>query len=467
MGTMYLRSVHIRNLKLLRDFRLNFLDSEGQPRMWTVLLGENASCKTSILQAIALSASGPARASQLADIYSLPDKRLEGQKPTVEIEAEFGFSPTFHANRRYPGLEEHKPSEPPRLQSYLEISPGRSDFAGWSRYLGERSGNAALDRLLWGPLPYQLGGPLDEARSQRLPLWFVAGYGTNRHLQPVGVPTAPRGDPGVERLESLWGKRPLLGTGFADLFKLHYGDKSWALEYSQVLRDVVESKTAPLPRVRKLDLRGRGGGGSTANLNESQRIDFEIGGKLVRLAATQLSQGYQAMLAWVADVIGQVFLEANGHTEPQDMEGLLLIDELDLHLHPRWQIGLVKTLRQIFPRMQFVTTTHSPMVLPYLHQSELFLLQPDEQGNITAQPAAQSPAFLTGGGIYAKFFGLPEIFPPELGDLLWRYGGLWASPRRSPDQDAELSRLRQAIIDAGLDPGPAAPGAAVPSAVST
>jgi predicted ATP-binding protein involved in virulence len=174
----------------------------------------------------------------------------------------------------------------------------------------------------------------------------------------------------------------------------------------------------------------------------------------VRLAAIQLSQGYQAMLAWVADVIGQVVLEAAGAIPLEEMEGLLLIDEIDLHLHPRWQVGLVKTLRQIFPRMQFVTTTHSPMVLPYLHQDELFLLSQDDAGNITAQPASQSPAFLTGGGIYAKFFGLPEIFPPQLSEMLWRYGGLAANPRRSPADTAELSRLRDQIIAAGLDPGP-------------
>jgi hypothetical protein len=258
---MYLRSVHIRNLKLLWDFHLDFLNADGQPRMWTVLLGENASCKTSILQAIALAASGPARASQLADVWSLPDKRPEGSKPTVEIDAEFGFSATYHASRHYPGLDDKKPVAPPRLKSFLSLRPGRSDFGGWSRYLGDHSGNDALDRLVGGALPYQLGGSLDEARSQKLPLWFVAGYGTNRHLQPVSVPPAPGGDPGVERLESLWGKRPLLGTGFADLFKLHYGDKEWALEYSELLQKVVESKAQLLPRVRKLDLRGRGGGG--------------------------------------------------------------------------------------------------------------------------------------------------------------------------------------------------------------
>lgn len=451
---MYLRSLHIRNLKLLRDFRMPFVKPDGEPRMWTVLLGENASCKTSILQAIALAASGPARASQLADVWSLSDKRLEASKRPVEIDAEFGFSADCHGARQYPGLEDRKPVAIPRLQSHLQLKPGRSDFGGWSHYLGDRSGNDALDRLVGGALPYQLGGPLDEARSRKLPLWFVAGYGTNRHLQPVSVPPAPGGDPGIERLESLWGKRPLLGTGFADLFKLHYGDKDWALTYSQLLRDVVESKAQLLPRVRKLDLRGRGGGGSTANLNESQRIDFEIGGESVRLAAIQLSQGYQAMLAWVADVIGQVVLEAERHIEPDQMEGLLLIDEIDLHLHPRWQVGLVKTLRQIFPRMQFVTTTHSPMLLPYLHQDEVFLLSQDAEGNIAWKSAPQSPAFLTGGGIYAKFFGLDEIFPPELSETLWRYGGLAANPRRSPADAAELLRLRAAIIAAGLDPGP-------------
>jgi recombinational DNA repair ATPase RecF len=74
---MYIRNLHIENLKLLRDVRIPFT-REGEIRRWTVLVGENGLCKTTILQAIALAASGPDRANQLLTdigVGSLPDLR--------------------------------------------------------------------------------------------------------------------------------------------------------------------------------------------------------------------------------------------------------------------------------------------------------------------------------------------------------------------------------------------------------
>lgn len=62
---MYLRKLHIQNLRLIRDLELSFVDDSGEPRMWTVLIGRNATGKTSILQAIALAAVGHLRANLL------------------------------------------------------------------------------------------------------------------------------------------------------------------------------------------------------------------------------------------------------------------------------------------------------------------------------------------------------------------------------------------------------------------
>src|SRR5579859_6564120 len=106
---MYIRELVIRDVKLLRDVTISFL-RDGQPRMWTVLLGENGFCKTTILQAIALAASGVDRANQLADVASLPDRRrpdsskLKLYKPVVFLSATFSFGPGHTASRTYPGI---------------------------------------------------------------------------------------------------------------------------------------------------------------------------------------------------------------------------------------------------------------------------------------------------------------------------------------------------------------------------
>lgn len=80
---------------------------------------------------------------------------------------------------------------------------------------------------------------------------------------------------------------------------------------------------------------------------------------------TELSDGYHAFLALVGDIARRaVLLNENDKAEaPLQVEGVVLIDEIDLHLHPRWQRVALHGLRAAFPKLQFVVSTHSPQVL--------------------------------------------------------------------------------------------------------
>ena len=80
---------------------------------------------------------------------------------------------------------------------------------------------------------------------------------------------------------------------------------------------------------------------------------------------SELSDGYHVFIALVTDIARRAVMlnEADGAEAPARVEGVVLIDELDLHLHPRWQRVALPGLRCAFPRLQFVVTTHSPQVL--------------------------------------------------------------------------------------------------------
>lgn len=80
---------------------------------------------------------------------------------------------------------------------------------------------------------------------------------------------------------------------------------------------------------------------------------------------SELSDGYHVFIALVADVARRAVMlnEFDGAEAPARVEGVVLIDELDLHLHPRWQRTALPSLRDAFPRLQFIVTTHSPQVL--------------------------------------------------------------------------------------------------------
>ena len=80
---------------------------------------------------------------------------------------------------------------------------------------------------------------------------------------------------------------------------------------------------------------------------------------------TELSDGYHVFIALVADIARRAVMlnQFDGADAPARVEGVVLIDEIDLHLHPRWQRIALPRLRSVFPRLQLVVTTHSPQVL--------------------------------------------------------------------------------------------------------
>ena len=79
----------------------------------------------------------------------------------------------------------------------------------------------------------------------------------------------------------------------------------------------------------------------------------------------ELSDGFHIYLSLVTDLARRAVMlnEQDGGDAPGKIEGVVLIDEIDLHLHPRWQRVVLDGLRTIFPRLQFIVTTHSPQVL--------------------------------------------------------------------------------------------------------
>lgn len=426
---MYLRHLHVSNVKLLRDVDISFVGADDRPRMWTVFVGENRLCKTTLLQTIAAAACGVDRGTQLVSdvIASWPDLR---NPIPLSVDAQFGFSAARHGRRSYPD-QRRPPAAPPELWSHLDLQSDKRVFGGGSGYAGMH--DDAVD-------------PLTSARSQSLPDWFVAGYGPTRLLPNTGM-TPRQNDPPLDRLRSLFGV-PLIGTGFIELLGEELGRA-----FAKILQSVFVAGGL-LPHVTALELRGRGGIRSSKDLVEAQRFEMDlldITGQRIRVPATWLSQGYKTLIAWLADVVGQILLEAGEPVDAAEMEGLVLIDEIDVHLHPTWQLRLIPALKQVFPRLQFIATTHSAMVLPALAAEEVILLSQDEQGSVVARPSSHSPALLTGSELFDAFFEIHKLHPSPLGEKTQRYGRLATDPTRSAEDDAELRALRNELATAGIE----------------
>lgn len=87
----------------------------------------------------------------------------------------------------------------------------------------------------------------------------------------------------------------------------------------------------------------------------------------VQLSIEQLSDGEKCMIALVGDLARRLAIANPGKEDPLQGEGVVLIDEIELHLHPEWQKRVLPQLLKAFPKIQFVVTTHSPIVLAQLN----------------------------------------------------------------------------------------------------
>lgn len=99
------------------------------------------------------------------------------------------------------------------------------------------------------------------------------------------------------------------------------------------------------------------------------------------LAVNQLSDGEKCLLALVGDLARRFALANPADPNPLDGSGVVLIDELELHLHPKWQHQVIERLTAAFPRCQFLITTHSPAVMSHVENGAAFLLR-NEEGTV-------------------------------------------------------------------------------------
>jgi predicted ATP-binding protein involved in virulence len=98
-------------------------------------------------------------------------------------------------------------------------------------------------------------------------------------------------------------------------------------------------------------------------------------GEKIELSLNQLSSGYRNMLALVMDFARRL-AQANPQMEnPLEAEAVLIIDELDLHLHPTWQQKIIPDLRKVFPNTQIIATTHSPEIVTTVKRHQVKILE--------------------------------------------------------------------------------------------
>ena len=183
-------------------------------------------------------------------------------------------------------------------------------------------------------------------------------------------------------------------------------------------------------------------------VNDENRLVFEREG--AELESVDLPDGFRSVLAILADIAAAWHDLHPGTTEvdPKDITGIVLVDELDLHLHASLQRTVVPRLRAALPRVQWIITTHSPFVVASFDQTELRLLDRAEEGGI--RPMDRQILTFTANEVYDWLLGASPVSeagekelaaPGDRGTLL-----LYQTPNRDEKAAKRLVERQEELL---------------------
>ena len=174
----------------------------------------------------------------------------------------------------------------------------------------------------------------------------------------------------------------------------------------------------------------------TLSLKSGRRVIIQDDERSVPLSAH--SVGYKAVIALSVDIC-EVSIRLWG--DPGIAEGIVFIDEIDCHLHPTWKMRITNALRNAFPGMQFITTSHDPLCLRGLAKGEVCVLKSTADRQINVIQDLPDPSDLSIEQLLTSpFFGLNTTDDPEHEALFDEYYALMALPE---PRNEELERLQE------------------------
>jgi hypothetical protein len=331
---MYVQTINLENLRCFKAGTVSLrtpTESASDPALVpnvTLILGDNGSGKTTLLRAVGLAVLGPL----LPSSGFVPQNLIRRERPRRATKS--AAKAPAEAPRAYAGAEvtlhwqdlgERKPSNTEKAVQVGAQITRRGDVETVS---------AAADHF----------AELDGLYQDDSPAFLLVGYGASRRVESARNYESPsaRGLFRYDRVAGLFSDsvplRPL-GTWLPELMKGNPGR----------FKQVVTLLDKLLPEECRF----------TGEQNAGEYV-FELNGIPLPFAA--LSDGYRAYIAWLADLLRHVVHNCPDGVKLTENRGVILVDEIDLHLHPSWQRVILPTLSKVLPKMQFIVTSHSPIV---------------------------------------------------------------------------------------------------------
>jgi len=139
------------------------------------------------------------------------------------------------------------------------------------------------------------------------------------------------------------------------------------------------------------------------------KVNFIERGSSVTI--NELSEGYKSVIIWVSDLLSRLVKLQPTVQNIEEFRGVVLVDEVDLHLHPKWGYSIVEKLRTWFPKIQFIFTTHSPTVILGSSKDAIFFKIYKEDGvSKISQPVDNIKNLMANSVSTSPLFNLPDAW---------------------------------------------------------
>lgn len=409
----YFLSITLENVRCFGEKQtLDLSDGNGKPAQWTILLGNNGTGKTTVLQTLASFVETTSKMRSFDEWAKKKDAAIP--RPPIWVT----FTTEERGFFRSPGSD--------TLKVAVEFAYG-ADLATSARLFQKATIEIEGNR---DPLRDQL------TRGKWPPLIVCFGYGAARRMAERSL---PEGEP---------------DTGTETLFSYHAdlrNAEDWLLR-----ADYAASKESPqqkrqqerLEQVKQLLL---------AILPEIDGIHFLTGSGVYPIPRVEfhtpygwvplrhLGYGYQTVIAWMIDFASRMIERYPDSPDPLAEPAVVLVDEIDLHLHPLWQRQLIGYLSRRFPNTQFIATAHSPLVVQAATGANLAVLRRDGDHVVIDNDVAKIRNWRIDQVLTSDLFGLPSARPPELDELLDRRQALLTKARLTKADQRELADLEAKI----------------------
>jgi len=348
---VYISRVILENIRGFERLDFNLSRGDGTYAGWTVFAGGNGSGKTTLLKAIAIALAGRDDARTLEPSLSgwvrEPHHTGEIELEIVPVKQDDGFKQSGKTtDEAFPArLQIKNGSRDPQL---LDAVPKSKE--GQKNY-------KSPERSIWSR---EAGG------------WFSCGYGPFRRIFGASSDA-------MRKMVAPTSERYV--TMFEEAASLAEVD-SWLKTLSHKKLENKATESQQLEIVLEILSDGLLPNGATVDRVDSDGLWLKDRNG-VQLAWRGMSEGYRAALALLADIVrhliktyGSDRLIERGKDGGVQIRrsGVVLIDEIDLHLHPEWQRQIGFWLKSRFPKIQFLVTTHSPLICQAADRNGIFIL---------------------------------------------------------------------------------------------